>query len=79
MEDPVEQQPTPRSRSCAHLTLLTPPRLRTLLPQGLWRGTVPGLLLTVPYTAAQFAAHHHVKDAATKLGLIGECLRKHVE
>lgn len=41
--------------------------------QGLWRGTVPGLLLTVPYTAVQFVALQQVKEAAAKLGLVGEC------
>mmetsp|Transcript_24736 Transcript_24736/g.53952 ORF Transcript_24736/g.53952 Transcript_24736/m.53952 type:complete len:375 (+) Transcript_24736:90-1214(+) len=37
--------------------------------QGLWRGTVPGLLLTVPYTAVQFVALQQFKDTAAKLGL----------
>ena len=38
-------------------------------PQGLWRGTVPGLLLTVPYTAVQFFALQSVRNlaAATEL------------
>lgn len=31
---------------------------------GLWRGTVPGLLLTVPYTAVQFVTLQAVKGAA---------------
>ncbi|GBF95826.1 hypothetical protein Rsub_08262 [Raphidocelis subcapitata] len=35
---------------------------------GLWRGTVPGLLLTVPYTAVQFVALQQVKDAAARFG-----------
>ncbi|KIZ04995.1 thiamine pyrophosphate carrier [Monoraphidium neglectum] len=35
---------------------------------GLWRGTVPGLLLTVPYTAVQFVALQQVKDTAARLG-----------
>lgn len=39
--------------------------------QGLWRGTVPGLLLTVPYTAVQFVALQQVKDFASKFGLTG--------
>mmetsp|Transcript_4677 Transcript_4677/g.12803 ORF Transcript_4677/g.12803 Transcript_4677/m.12803 type:complete len:363 (-) Transcript_4677:916-2004(-) len=39
--------------------------------QGLWRGTVPGLLLTVPYTGVQFVALQHAKDTAAKLGLSG--------
>jgi hypothetical protein len=41
---------------------------RTSLLQGLWRGTVPGLLLTVPYTAVQFVALQQVKDTAARLG-----------
>ncbi|GFR40456.1 hypothetical protein Agub_g1014 [Astrephomene gubernaculifera] len=36
---------------------------------GLWRGTVPGLLLTVPYTAVQFVALQQVRQAATTYGL----------
>ncbi len=39
--------------------------------QGLWRGTVPGLLLTVPYTAVQFVALHQIRDAAASMGLTG--------
>lgn len=39
--------------------------------QGLWRGTVPGLLLTVPYTAVQFLALQQCKDAAAALGWTG--------
>lgn len=31
---------------------------------GLWRGTIPGLLLTVPYTAVQFVTLQAVKGAA---------------
>lgn len=38
---------------------------------GLWRGTVPGLLLTVPYTAVQFVALHQCKEAAARYGLTG--------
>lgn len=37
--------------------------------QGLWRGTVPGLLLTVPYTAVQFVALQQVRQAAASCGL----------
>ncbi|GLI60057.1 hypothetical protein VaNZ11_001909 [Volvox africanus] len=37
--------------------------------QGLWRGTVPGLLLTVPYTAVQFVALQQVRQAAAAYGL----------
>ncbi|KAG2424069.1 hypothetical protein HYH02_015248 [Chlamydomonas schloesseri] len=37
--------------------------------QGLWRGTVPGLLLTVPYTAVQFVALQQVRQAAAHYGL----------
>lgn len=43
----------------------------TLAPQGLWRGTVPGLLLTVPYTAVQFVALQQVRQAAASCGLTG--------
>jgi solute carrier family 25 thiamine pyrophosphate transporter 19 len=37
--------------------------------QGLWRGTVPGLLLTMPYTAVQFVALQQVRQAAASVGL----------
>eukprot|EP00798_Chlamydomonas_sp_ICE-L_P008234 gene8234-1500_t len=37
--------------------------------QGLWRGTVPGLLLTVPYTAVQFVAMQQCKDYASSIGI----------
>jgi hypothetical protein len=40
--------------------------------QGLWNGTVPGLLLTIPYTAVQFVALQQCKEAAAKLGWGGE-------
>ncbi len=33
---------------------------------------MPGLLLTVPYTAVQFVALHQCKEAAARLGLTGE-------
>lgn len=36
--------------------------------QGLWRGTVPGQLLTVPYTAVQFVALQQCRQAARRLG-----------
>lgn len=40
--------------------------------QGLWNGTVPGLLLTIPYTAVQFVALQQCKEAAAQLGWEGE-------
>lgn len=40
--------------------------------QGLWRGTVPGLLLTVPYTAVQFVALQQCKQYAAAMGLTGK-------
>lgn len=36
--------------------------------QGLWRGTVPGQLLSVPYTAAQFLALHQARAVAARHG-----------
>ena len=36
---------------------------------GLWRGTVPGQLLAIPYTAVQFVALEQVKKAASSLVL----------
>ncbi|KAK9817908.1 hypothetical protein WJX72_004133 [[Myrmecia] bisecta] len=47
--------------------------LKTILKeegiQGLWRGTVPGLLLTVPYTAVQFVTLQQCKHFAHQHGL----------
>lgn len=40
--------------------------------QGLWMGTVPGMLLTIPYTAVQFVALQQCKDTAAKLGWEGK-------
>ncbi|KAL6755561.1 mitochondrial substrate carrier protein [Haematococcus lacustris] len=40
--------------------------------QGLWRGTVPGLLLSLPYTAVQFVALQQVRDTAERLGLTAQ-------
>jgi len=40
--------------------------------QGLWNGTVPGLLLTIPYTAVQFVALQQCKQAAARLGWEGQ-------
>ena len=37
--------------------------------QGLWRGTVPGLLLTVPYTAVQFVALQQCRQLSQRHGL----------
>lgn len=34
-------------------------------------GTVPGMLLTVPYTAVQFVALQQCKDTAAKMGWEG--------
>jgi solute carrier family 25 thiamine pyrophosphate transporter 19 len=39
--------------------------------QGLWRGTLPGLLLQVPYTAVQFVVYQHCMETANKLGFRG--------
>jgi len=40
-----------------------------LSPQGLWRGTVPGQLLAVPYTAVQFVALQQMKLFAKRMGV----------
>ena len=37
--------------------------------QGLWRGTIPGQLLTIPYTAVQFMTLQHCKRIASEHGL----------
>lgn len=40
-----------------------------VLRQGLWRGTLPGQLLTVPYTAVQFVALQQVRHFAQQSGI----------
>eukprot|EP00879_Flechtneria_rotunda_P005929 GHRR01006235.1.p1 GENE.GHRR01006235.1~~GHRR01006235.1.p1 ORF type:complete len:350 (+),score=80.30 GHRR01006235.1:389-1438(+) len=40
--------------------------------RGLWAGTVPGLLLTIPYTAVQFVALQQCKETAARLGWQGK-------
>lgn len=48
----------------------SPPRLlRPTAAQGLWRGTVPGQLLTVPYTAVQFVTLQQCRQLARVYGL----------
>lgn len=42
--------------------------------RGLWRGTVPGQLLAIPYTAVQFAALERMKSAARSVGVMGHPL-----
>lgn len=37
--------------------------------QGLWRGTLPGQLLTVPYTAVQFVTLQQVRYLAHQSGI----------
>ena len=37
--------------------------------QGLWRGTLPGQLLTVPYTAVQFVTLQQVRYFAQQSGM----------
>ncbi|MEW5301922.1 MAG: hypothetical protein WDW36_004746 [Sanguina aurantia] len=65
-------KPAPRAPSLSKYTGLKQ-ALFTIVKeegiQGLWRGTVPGLLLTVPYTAVQFVALHQCKDLAARHGL----------
>lgn len=41
---------------------------RLMLVQGLWRGTIPGLLLTVPYTAVQFVTYDLCRKSTRKAG-----------
>lgn len=37
---------------------------------GLWRGTIPGQLLTVPYCAIQFATLQYLRNTAQQLGIM---------
>ena len=46
-----------------------PPSPACAASQGLWRGTVPGQLLTVPYTAVQFVTLQHCRQLARQYGL----------
>ena len=40
--------------------------------QGLWRGTVPGVCLTVPYTGVQFVVLQQCKQLAQQNGWTSE-------
>lgn len=44
------------------------------LPQGFWRGTVPGLLLVMPYSAIQFVTIHRCKSWLAGSSKDGTCL-----
>ena len=66
-----------RTLACFHDRRHLLPACSCLLPacpcmQGLWRGTVPGLLLTIPYTAIQFLAVQQCREAASRMGLTRE-------
>lgn len=41
-----------------------------LVMQGLWKGTVPGILLTVPYTSVQFVTVDLCRKAAKFTGML---------
>jgi len=43
---------------------------RVMYWQGLWKGTVPGQLLAVPYTAVQFVALQQCRNFAHRNGLL---------
>eukprot|EP00967_Tisochrysis_lutea_P100955 scaffold151036_cov20-Tisochrysis_lutea.AAC.1 len=77
---PTFRLPLPLSFSLSlSLSLKLECMMRASDLKGLWRGTVPGLLLTVPYTGVQFVALQHAKDTAAKLGLSGvltECMQR---
>lgn len=40
-----------------------------LVLQGLWRGTLPGQLLTIPYTAVQFVTLQQVRYFSQQTGM----------
>ena len=46
--------------------------ITSLISQGLWRGTVPGILLTVPYTGVQFVTLQQCKQWAHRRGLTSQ-------
>jgi hypothetical protein len=54
---------TPKYRGLGHAFATI---LREEGVAGLWRGTVPGVLLAVPYTAVQFVALQQVRGAAAR-------------
>ena len=39
--------------------------------QGLWRGLLPGQLLTIPYTAVQFVTLHQVRSHHLRVVVLG--------
>ena len=71
----VQREPTVRAAGAASKYSGFSQALRTIYREegvrGLWRGTVPGLLLTVPYTAVQFVSLQQIRKAAANLGLTG--------
>jgi solute carrier family 25 (mitochondrial thiamine pyrophosphate transporter), member 19 len=50
----------------------------TCIPQGLWRGTIPGQFLAVPYTAVQFLTLQQCKRIAANAGFAGDPLVSYV-
>ncbi|WIA39300.1 hypothetical protein OEZ86_005417 [Tetradesmus obliquus] len=69
--EPISMQHTARTKLPSHYTGFLN-AFKTIVKEegirGLWNGTVPGLLLTIPYTAVQFVALQQCKEAAAKLG-----------
>lgn len=64
------QTPPPPSGGIHHPGLLSPFRCRVRL-QALWRGMIPGQLLTVPYCSIQFVTAHQAKALAKRTGMLG--------
>jgi solute carrier family 25 thiamine pyrophosphate transporter 19 len=60
---PLQPAFTPKYRGLGHAFATI---LREEGVAGLWRGTVPGVLLAVPYTAVQFVALQQVRAAAAR-------------
>ena len=58
-----------RSQCSATRQPIAPSHGHRACVQGLWRGTVPGQLLTVPYTAVQFMALQQCRQVARQFGL----------
>ncbi|CAI5935818.1 unnamed protein product [Closterium sp. NIES-65] len=62
---PRPASPSPISLVSPTLPTRFPPFLSLPREQGFWRGTVPGLLLVMPYTAIQFVVIHRFKSLMT--------------
>lgn len=68
-EEGIPVRPPPAAAARRHFRTGQSRKGRDGKAQGLWRGTVPGILLTVPYTGVQFVTLQQCKQLAQRRGL----------